>query len=467
MHLKLKDSQYIESNETHTKTGNYISLYCQAVDKLNNELKEIEIISLSNTKKNNELDKKIIWYEVLTTEQKGKKASGVYVVKTATFYTSHFIGIYSTQVGTQNISIEIKPRFGDGIFNYLISYAYNIYVPKNSFSSAKNSNGSNLWLITLMWKALLLKALNKSQIPKEYKTFQTNSQKFKGKLHISKHIRENLVDKSKFYCKYRKLTMDTTINRVIRYTYKLLTQKQNNLNTLLQEIAEYDARLQSFGVQQEKISLSEIKNIRYSKLNLHYKKVMELSKIIIQNQVAQSDLSLKSNNSFSYFLDISQIWEDYLLKVLQKNLPEYEIYSPNDDKGDNLFNDGYRQIRPDIIIKKAGEIVAILDAKYKWYDKIGKFASVPNGVSRDDLYQMTTYMYHYAKQDKKVLGLFISPMGQENVSLHTLANNLNHKIGVLNLNIEQFNNDFSLENINTEEKKFIKNLKKELQNDPL
>ena len=274
------------------------------------------------------------------------------------------------------------------------------------------------------------------------------------------------MDKSKFYCKYRKLTMDTTINRVIRYTYKLLTQKQNGLNTLLKDIAEYDNKLQSFGVGLNRVQLNEIKNIRYSKLNFHYKKVMELSKIIIQNQVAQSDNITQNHNSFSYFLDIAQIWEDYLLKVLQKGLVGYDVYSPNDNGGEFLFKNQFREIRPDIIIKKDGEIVAILDAKYKWYNKIGEYANINNSISREDLYQMMTYMYHYANSNNTVIGLFISPMAQDDISLKILANNPKHKIGVLNLNIEQFNenNKFSNENIKKEEKEFIKKILSALEN---
>jgi len=76
-----------------------------------------------------------------------------------------------------------------------------------------------------MWKATLEKAMTKSQIPKEYKKIEKNLSTFQGQLNISKHIKHNLFDKSKFYCNYRKLTMNTTINQTIRYTYKLLEKK--------------------------------------------------------------------------------------------------------------------------------------------------------------------------------------------------------------------------------------------------
>jgi 5-methylcytosine-specific restriction enzyme subunit McrC len=316
--------------------------------------------------------------------------------------------------------------------------------------------------------------MTKSQIPKEYTTNEKNSSNFKGQLKISQHIKHNLVDKSKFYCKYRKLTMDTLINQTIRYTYKLLMQKQNHLSGLLRNIAEYDAMLQSFGVENKDIFLSEIKKIRYSKLNFHYKKVMELSSLIIKSESIKSDSSLSNNNSFSYFLDIAELWENYLLKVLQRNLPEYYIYSPNEEGGEYLLEDSdrkIRQIRPDIMIKKDGKVVAILDAKYKSYNQIGQYANCekfPYFVSRDDLYQMSTYLYHYADSNEKVIGLFVSAVEDEG-KIEFFSKNKNHSIGVLNLDIKQFDkkddekDNFSRDKIKEEEIRFIEKIKKVLE----
>ncbi len=471
MILELKDSQYIEGKESDRYN---VVLYCQLVDALKKSISEndIELFSLSNRRKKQYFNDELVWYEINDTRNQKK------VVNKATFYTSHYIGFYSTKIDNTQVSLEIKPRFGDGIFNYLLSYAYGIYLPKSDFSSSKSKNG-NLWLIVMMWKSTLEKAMTKSQIPKEYKSYERNSSNFKGQLKISQHIKHNLVDKSKFYCKYRKLTMDTIINQTIRYTYKLLMQKQKNLSGLLRNIAEYDAMLQSFGVENKDVFLSEIKNIRYSKLNFHYKKVMELSSLIIKSESTKSDSSLSNNNSFSYFLDIAELWENYLLKLLQKNLPEYHIYSPNEDGGEYLLENEYRQIRPDIMIEKNGIVVAILDAKYKMYNEVGKNANsskCQKCVSRDDLYQMTTYLYHYADKNKKVIGLFVSPIEDEG-KIETFSKNTKHKIGVINLDIEQFTkkyhdkkeleDNFSLGEIQEEEKKFIEKIKKALHNDPL
>ena len=456
MKLELKDSQYIESN-LKSKSA-YTAFYCQAIDKLNIELKDekIEFLLLGGIVK--EIDNNLIWYKIISTKEVYNNYA---TISEATFFTSHYIGFYSTKVNNTNVDIFIRPRFGEGIFNHLLSYAYGIYLPKGT-SSTNNEKSNNLWLIAIMWKATLQKAMTKSQIPKEYQKIEKNLSTFKGQLNISKHIKHNLFDKSKFYCSYRKLTMNTTINQTIRYVYKLLEKK--GFGNLLKDIAEYDQMLQSFGVESKNIHQDNIQNIRYSRLNIYYKKVMELSSLILKSQSKSSDSRSNNNDSFSYFLDIAELWENYLLKVLQRNLPEYNIYSPNDEGGEYLFEKA-RQIIPDIIIKKDDKVIAILDAKYKSYTKVGKFSNSithPNNVSRDDLYQMSTYLYHYADRDSKVLGLFISPVQGEEIK--NLQNNKNHHIGVLGLDIKQFEDskEFKLDDINEEEQKFINKLKRHL-----
>ena len=229
----------------------------------------------------------------------------------------------------------------------------------------------------------------------------------------------------------------------------------------------------SFGVQDERVTINDINKINYSKLNIHYKPVMELSKSIIKNKLAASCSTGQTKNSFGYFIDMAELWELYLLKLLQRNLPKYNVYSPNIKGSQYLIENKYRQIRPDIIIEKDNEIVAILDAKYKFYNKLGANGTHPN-VSREDLYQMTTYLYHYGKENKKIKGLFITPVAvdsDENICKY--SNNENHQIGVLGLNLEvdKYNNSENQkeksfnEKIKKEENSFIKKLKNSLKSD--
>ena len=61
-----------------------------------------------------------------------------------------------------------------------------------------------------------------------------------------------------------------------------------------------------------------------------------------------------------------------------------------------------REIRPDIIIEKNGRKAMIIDAKYKKYSTFGFTSKNFQAVSRDDLYQMIAYLYHYGSNNENL-----------------------------------------------------------------
>lgn len=61
------------------------------------------------------------------------------------------------------------------------------------------------------------------------------------------------------------------------------------------------------------------------------------------------------------------------------------------------------RIRPDLLIEREGHVVGVLYAKFKNDTQVGRYEK--EGVSREDLYQMSTYLYHYGREDHPLLGL--------------------------------------------------------------
>lgn len=249
--------------------------------------------------------------------------------------------------------------------------------------------------------------------------------------------------------------MDNTINRVIRSIYIIL--KSKGLSSLVAEFEAYDKYLCSMGVGAEAVDVHEIDDIRYTRLSAPYKPVMELSRTILANHKAESSNDKSVNSDVSYFIDIADLWEMYLLKLLQNNLPsEYYVYSPNTGFGDSLLEGGMREIRPDIIIEKNGRVLMIIDAKYKDYTQFGK--SALSGVNREDLYQMTTYLHHYGKEDQSIIGLFTSPVPCSEDDVHAYSHNKNHRIGLVNLDIVSV--DDNIELLHKNEQIYLDNITK-------
>lgn len=330
------------------------------------------------------------------------------------------------------MTIEIKPRWGAAILDYLLQYTTGIYMPRNAAAGVSIADRSAEWLLVLLWKSMFNQALRRYHIPKEYRIVRTNDRFFKGRLDVQKQIRENIADQSKFCCVHAPLTMNTTINQTIRCVVKLLSRKQN-FAALMSDIGSYDERLASLRVEQRDVAPAEIDRIRYTKMSIGYEPLMRTSKAIIRHFGAGQAEKLQAGCSF--LVDIAEIWENYLQAILTRHLPEYSIESPNELGGEPLIAKSMREIRPDLLIKKHGKILAILDAKYKALTSIG--TTERQGVSREDLYQMTTYLYHYGKPGTPLLGLFVSPFRGED-TLHGMSSRPEHRIGVLSFGLSEW-----------------------------
>ena len=113
------------------------------------------------------------------------------------FFSSHYIG----HCCINDVDITITPRFGSKniVFNHLLQYATNIFIPHTP-SSLSEGRLEGPWLLMLLWLSALNKAKSLGQIPKEYIEVTENTNSFKGRLDISKQIHFNLVNRVSSLC---------------------------------------------------------------------------------------------------------------------------------------------------------------------------------------------------------------------------------------------------------------------------
>lgn len=456
--LELTDSQYVEGIicvENGMAKNGFDHHHLEVIDQLNDIVankKTFQVISLSSVLYKPILDtSKLIWYELRDTIKHA--GAGYYYFNNVKIYTSHYVGFYAKKINNKSFAISIKPRFGVSIVNHLFSYALGLYLPKGE-SSQSEDKLQNLWFIALMWRANLEKAITKGQIPKSYKRINKNQRFFRGRLKLNNQIKYNITDESRFYCTYTKFSFDTTINRAIRYTYRILS-KDSGLKNIVHGIAEHDQMLCDFGVSNDPITIQEIDSIRYNPMNIVYKPLMQVCKSLISYKSYKNDAKSNLTNDYAVFIDMAEVWENYIYKLLTKNLDSYDVISLNLMGGDYLFVDNKRPIRPDIIIKKDGKVLAVIDAKYKWYTKIGYNEQSSGAVSISDLYQMSTYLYRFGSED--TIGIFVTPCKDIGEGLVQLAGKKN-RIGVLGLDL-----DLNDAKIDIQEREFIENIRKRLQ----
>jgi hypothetical protein len=445
-----RDSRPGQASEGKNLPG----LLC-AIEKLNQAARDgkVELVSISGKRR----PYVATMPEIISYAVTGRSMTSTWeTVSRVLVDVSHYVGTYSTDISgagpDSTVTIEIRPRWGASLLHYVLRYTTGIYMPPDSVSGSQAARDSAEWLLVLVWRSVFNQALRRFHVPKEYLAKRTNDRVFKGRLDVQRQIRENSADQSKFCCVHSPLTVDTTINRTIRYLFRLLGRNPAYA-VLLRDVAGYDERLAAFGVKECEVGLGDIDRIRFTRMSEGYRPLMQASKAVIRRFGASASGTLVGDTSF--FIDLSELWENYLQAMLTAHLPaSYKVVSPNDTGGEWLVAGERREIRPDLIVEQNGVPVAILDAKFKHYSTIGKFER--DRVSRDDLYQMATYLYHYGRRDKPLLGLFISP-GDGAGDLHLLENNRTHRIGVLNFDLDQWEGQlFDISAIKLYEEQFVR-----------
>jgi 5-methylcytosine-specific restriction enzyme subunit McrC len=151
--------------------------------------------------------------------------------------------------------------------------------------------------------------------------------------------------------------------------------------------------------------------VRYSPMTENYRPAVHLSLSIVARRprIASSG---GTDKTFGVLLDMAEIWEIYVAKLLQVRLPGFRVRHTGraaEHIGSLLIADGdtLGSLRPDILISDhQGRCRAIVDAKYK----TTRTSSINRaGVVTEDLYQLAAYLSGFGDPASRLDGFLVYP----------------------------------------------------------
>jgi len=328
-------------------------------------------------------------------------------VKLKTGNLMGFVGIGDTQ-------LKISSRFAkddehDFFLHYMLEKVFSI----NLFDYKYTSESGRLDLLMFSFPSLLKKALAQG-IFRQYQTFARNDANVKGVIDVSRHIKQNALFSGKIAYKSRERTFDNAVTELIRHTIEAIKTKpfgnqilnsSSEVKKCVQEIFEatpnYDIH------EREKVISQNLKPVIHPYFTA-YKPLQKLCLAILRHK--KIGFGNKKNEAYGILFDGAWLWEEYLWTVLKpKNFlhPQNKKHSGgikmfDNDVDEESFDKNHRRIYPDFYrLESPCNKGFILDAKYK---------KLQNGVTREDLYQIVTYM-HTMKINN---GGFVYPIPQSN-----------------------------------------------------
>lgn len=291
-------------------------------------------------------------------------------------------------------TLNIHSRFGESFLRYLISATEGFLGVEDLGSYGKQ--GFVYWMLVYLWK-MKLKQAYMVGIPKMYKQQMGSLSKVRGNLAINEYIKQS-ADNGRYPCSYREYSYDNALNQLIGLTFTKLSKDPMALEIIRDIIQLKNIFLQNsrpFSLDMRSIDQIKITNPFYQR----YNEVIQLSRMILKNQ--SLDLAPEDHSFRAFFFDISLLFEHHIRKLFILHGLQLE---PKNLKTDIQLPTGTRNrsLYPDIMIHHREETY-LFDVKYKQFDPI-------HGVSREDLFQLITYVSMFSRDyDIKACG-FVYPI---------------------------------------------------------
>lgn len=394
-----------------------------------------------------------------------KNAESELIIQTVSRGGKYYVetGNYLGRFNEGKVEINIQSRFGNLLIKRMLCFANDVYL-NDIKSLTENDNADDLSKFILYY--LFLQSLEKAYLlglPKVYQSVQHHESGLKGRFDVQRHIKNDIPFLGKFSSTSRELKEEQNIVDVLNKAVRIIEKELPNLTTGISHIKPHLKSLCTKKyVSQEVINHAKASKPLRNALYAPYKKVLHYAEYIIQLNALKDSNKSNKENSAGFLINVAELFEIYVSKLLQRNFPDWSISSPKIPLYEtNFFS---RKIIPDIVMEKDNAVL-VFDTKYKTMRYQKRNANWPGDVDRNDFFQINTYMSYYQQLNKNLrAGGLLYPLLKafketESHSEYWLSYE-NTKTRFVIDGIEVNDSDIKIDTLIENEKAFISRIKK-------
>lgn len=294
----------------------------------------------------------------------------------------HWVGTISLK----NLNIEILPK----LYGYVSIDKLRIVLMRMITVSHQNPSVREMPGMVKMQKDSLIEMLidtflnNIDKYVKEglqhsYKKIEHNINRVKGRILFGKQFSKNVLDPTKFWCRFSKFTDDNEINRFLKLCliqmYKVSNDNQNK-----RRIKYFLPVFDSIATISKEKVLS--KPIVFNSTNHRAEEAYRYGLLFLNNIFS----TLSAGNTFINMMlfNMNDLYELFIYRVTKMVFGNNAIYQMRGNYLLERDSDAkkYVGLRPDITIKKTSGFLDIIDTKWK----------IPKNFAKEaDVYQMNAY----------------------------------------------------------------------------
>ena len=230
--------------------------------------------------------------------------------------------------------------------------------------------------------------LTQRGLARAYRTREENLPCLRGRILFPPHVRENLIDRSRFYVGYDEFTADRPANRLIHLALRRLLG-----------VVRHPVNRQR--IQQLRIVFSEVPpstnmdddwaRHRVDRSMRHYNAVMPWVGLFLFGHGLGTFAGPYVNRALMF--PMQEVFEDFVTASVRRHQRRFMVRAQGPMRPlatDGAGKDAFR-LKPDVVLIEHGKVRFVLDAKWKRLDP----EAPNNGVSQDDAYQLFAYGKRY------------------------------------------------------------------------
>lgn len=283
---------------------------------------------------------------------------------------------------------EVDPSSPDYFLYYMLQkvFSVNVFSLKHASSRDDKILDFLLFLFPLMLKSAMSQGLYK-----EYRRYQHDDDRVKGTIDVNRFIRSDIPFRGNISYTTREYSYDNTITQLVRHTIEYIKHHPfgnsilNNDSGTIEYVRQIIEATPSYSLRDRQRILNANRRPKVHPYFTKYRELQQLCVHILRHESLK--YGEEKDRIHGVLFDGAWLWEEYLNTILKKEgfkHPEnklqiggFKMFRPKNEDEQISRND--RMLFPDFYKDDF-----ILDAKYKHLN---------SGISREDLYQVVTYLY--------------------------------------------------------------------------
>ena len=302
----------------------------------------------------------------------------------------NYVGVIRTE---SNCQIEIVPKISKSQVSPMDAQALLIkMIEALRDSPFKQGTIADLYahkmpLLEMVFRYFLNRVADivRQGIARSYVNSEENILFLRGKLQLTEHLKQNLYQRTRFYCEFDEFEANRPVNRLIKRALEIALRESRDARN----IQHCQELLYWFELVPSSTDINrDFRSMRQDRLVQHYAPAMPTCRLILEglNPLTQSGES----RTISMLFDMNTVFEHYVVNRLSTQFPDWQVITQM--KRFHLVNSfqdkPHFQLIPDAELRhRSSGTMVIADCKWKLINP----DISDRGISQADLYQLFAY----------------------------------------------------------------------------